>query len=370
MADIEEIEKTPMGYTYKYITLPGEKEGQTVTKRVKYFPYTRTRAVFDDDGISLDVILFNLKNWTGYSLTTDITWEEPGVYALDASVGGKFYKLCNEVFQSANDARYRISNAIGTACNDNTSFSDIKDRYLQKANRIKTLLDSQGGKCPADPTMDQLYDAISRSFKYIANSIDKSVYHKFRFKFALSYDEIVSRFKSGDHYNIEIQGNELRSIIGALYGKKIAWARINFPTRFGYGSEYNSYMQYDQWRDIYYSHRFNNDYSVLDIGSHDSIALSGTDVYNGNNGNCSYNRSDHDRHWVFKNTNDTIGANNCEASHFIQFTGTYLYFRIWSFHTEYAKGEFYGMDYTKKEKNEWKAGKNIEFEVLGHYIDQ
>lgn len=102
--DASEPVKLPMGHTYKYVEEVNDADGTVTKKKTPYFPYTKTSAITNKDNVNLDVILAELRNFTGYPLTTDITWDSPGVYALDASVGAKYYELCNKVFQSADSA--------------------------------------------------------------------------------------------------------------------------------------------------------------------------------------------------------------------------------------------------------------------------
>lgn len=155
----EKKEKLPMGFVYKY----AEKEDSTGVKskeKIPYFPYTKTSAITNEDNVNLDVILEEIRNFTGYSLTTDITWDKPGVYALDASVASKFYDLCKKVFISADSSLDDLIAAIGITKSSDDNFSSVLGKMRNIMNDIRNKIIAKGGSCPTNPTLMNLYNSI------------------------------------------------------------------------------------------------------------------------------------------------------------------------------------------------------------------
>lgn len=179
-----ETMKIPMGYNYKY-TQKTNDDGTIAKEKTPYFPYTKTSAITNKDNVNLDVILEELRHFTGYPLTTDITWSEPGRYALDASVGAQYYNLCQEVFQSADSALNNLVAAIGISRNDGDNFSSVLAEMKRILNNIRKEIITRGGTCPADPTLTQVYEAVKALQK---NTV---TYVPFSGEICMSYNEFA-----------------------------------------------------------------------------------------------------------------------------------------------------------------------------------
>lgn len=354
-----EAEKYPMGYAYKKTEILDD-DGNVSEKTIPFFPYSKTFAITNKDNINLDVLLEELKHWEGFPVTTDITWKTPGVYALDASVGGKYYELCQQVFQSADNALKELCRIVGLTYDDTTNFSTALAEFKTKINIIKNTIISLGGNCPENPTLTQINTGIL--------SIPRLNIKTKSFRVMFSYNEIKNFNKeySGNYYavcvNIKDYINDCKTII---------YVENYFDGYWGTSSQ----TAYDYI--CYYPVRiFFNDVQIAgmrngyDAGhNYGGFVHAYTEKFDVRSGS-TYTFSGYHNHYAFDYTKDN--GIHCAAYYLIRTEGTNVIFGIstasGSYIDKVASSDWYGMGYTNAEKAQWKTEKHIGFNFRVTYI--
>lgn len=349
---MSEVEKYPMGYAYKKTEIL-DSEGNTSEQTIPFFPYTKTFAITNKDNVNLDVVLEELRNWEGYPITTDITWSTPGVYALDASVGGEYYKLCQQVFQSADSALRELCRIVGLTYNESTNFTTALAEFKSKINIIKNTINTYGGNCPDNPTLAQINASIIGAPRLNIKTKNFTV----RF----SYNEIKNFEKESPSYyavyiDVDDYINDCETILcvvnnlGNYYTSSgNVW---HGPVRIFYN-------------DVYIGGMHNVYDGTKNLGG---LLQCYTENYNFNTGKTTYSISDHNNHYTFNYNKDN--CINCEAYHIMRAEGSYITFGIPdSYLNNVANSDWYGWDgITKEDKAQWKAEKNIFFDFQITYI--
>lgn len=350
-----EAEKYPMGYAYKKTEILDD-DGNVSEKTIPFFPYSKTFAITNKDNINLDVLLEELKHWEGFPVTTDITWKTPGVYALDASVGGKYYELCQQVFQSADNALKELCRIVGLTYDDTTNFSTALAEFKTKINIIKNTIISLGGNCPENPTLTQINTGIL--------SIPRLNIKTESFRVVFSYNEIKNFDKENGNYAVCVN---IKNYISNC--KTIVHVENNFDTYWGTSSQ----AAYDNI--CYYPTRiFYNDVNiagmcnVYDPGKEVGglvYCYTKTDDYRKDNP--TYTFSNYHNHYAFSYVNDS--GIHCDAYYIIRAEDTNVIFGVSSTYiNNVANSDWYGMGYTNAEKTQWKTEKHIGFNFRVTYI--
>ena len=154
-------------------------------------PITHTKTVWDEEKQKyIDSIIKDLEYTVGLPVTTSLDITEEGKYALDAVAGHRLNEICEEVFQSADDARNYFARIVGISDPENYNLTTLTNKVRDYMNKMAQVINNKSGKCPSNPTFDDLINSMLGL---------KNVLREYEYTFYLSYNDVMYSWKNNQN---------------------------------------------------------------------------------------------------------------------------------------------------------------------------
>lgn len=171
---------TPIDKDYVCVIEDGQKKPIS--------PITHTKTVWDEQKQKyIDSIIKDLEYTVGLPVTTSLDITEEGKYALDAVAGHRLNELLEKVFQSADDARNYFARIVGISDPENYNLTTLTNKVREYMNKMAQVIIDKGGKCPTNPTFDDLINSMLGL---------KNVIREYEYTFYLSYNDLAKSWEN------------------------------------------------------------------------------------------------------------------------------------------------------------------------------